>query len=54
LDEQARILERHATGASVEATILDERQRAHEYGGRSVFGWEPPPGTAERPQQRLR
>jgi hypothetical protein len=48
LDEQARILERRAAGASVEATILEERRRSHDYGGRSVFGWEPPPGTAER------
>jgi hypothetical protein len=54
LDEQARILERQVTGASVEATILEERQRSAEYGGRSVFGWEPPSGTAERPPQRLR
>jgi hypothetical protein len=54
LDEQARRLERHATGASVEATIVDERQRSHEYGGRSVFGWELPPGGADHARQRLR
>ena len=42
LDEQARRLERHATGPSVEQYIAGERQRSHEYGGRSVFGWEPP------------
>jgi hypothetical protein len=54
LDEQARRLERHAAGASVEATILEERQRSHEYGGRSVFGWEPPPGAADQARQRLR
>jgi hypothetical protein len=54
LDEQAQILEHHATGASVELTILEERQRSYDYGGRSVFGWEPPPGAAERPPQRLR
>jgi uncharacterized protein len=39
LDEQARMLERHAAGACVEARIVEERQRSHEYGGRSVFGW---------------
>jgi hypothetical protein len=54
LDEQARSLERHATAASVEATILEERQRSHEYGGRSVFGWELPPGAADQARQRLR
>ena len=66
LDEQARTLERHASGASIEALVLDERRRSHEYGGRSVFGWEAPAaGTAQqagmprdasptrRPPQRL-
>ena len=43
LDEQARQLERNATGPSVEAVFADERARSHEYGGRSVFGVEPPP-----------
>lgn len=43
LDAQARRLERHATGPSVEAFIDEERRRSHEYGGRSIFGWEPPP-----------
>jgi len=42
LDEQARRLERHVKGPSVEQYIAQERQRSHEYGGRSVFGWEPP------------
>ena len=31
----------HATGPAVDALIAEERQRSHEYGGRSVFGWEP-------------
>jgi uncharacterized protein len=48
LDDQARLLERHATGPSVPALIAEERARSHEYGGRSVFGWEPAP-EAERP-----
>jgi hypothetical protein len=43
LDEQARRLERHATGPSVEQLIAEERANSHAYGGRSVFGWEPPP-----------
>jgi hypothetical protein len=46
LDDQARRLERTVTGASVAAVIAEERARSHEYGGRSVFGWEPPPGAS--------
>ncbi len=49
LDEQARRLERHATGPSFERFMAEERGRSHEYGGRSVFGWEPPaPASDER------
>jgi hypothetical protein len=44
LDRQARLLERHASGPSVEALFADESARSHEYGGRSVFGFEAPPG----------
>ena len=44
LDEQAGRLERHASGPSVEALFAEERSRSHQYGGRSVFGAEPPPG----------
>jgi uncharacterized protein len=40
LDAQARRLERHARGPSVETLIARERDRSHSYGGRSVFGWE--------------
>ena len=43
LDEQARQLERHASGPSVDALFAEERARSHEYGGYSVFGPEPPP-----------
>jgi uncharacterized protein len=43
LDEQARRLERHAGGPSVETLIARELDRSHSYGGRSVFGWEPRP-----------
>jgi hypothetical protein len=52
LDAQARRLERHAGGPSVEKLIADELDRSHSYGGRSVFGWEPPPGTAAIPAAR--
>jgi hypothetical protein len=40
LDEQARRLERVATGPSVEEMIADERERSASYAGRSVFGRE--------------
>lgn len=43
LDEQARVLERHATGSTVEEHIRQERVNSHAYGGRSIFGDEPPP-----------
>ncbi|MFO1048203.1 MAG: DUF763 domain-containing protein [Geminicoccaceae bacterium] len=41
LDAEARRLERHATGPGFAAHVADERRRSHEFGGRSVFGWEP-------------
>jgi hypothetical protein len=44
LDDQARRLERHASGAPVETVIALERDRSNAYGGRSVFGWEPDAG----------
>lgn len=47
LDDQARLLERAATGPSVSALIAEERARSHFHGGRSVFGWEPHPEEAE-------
>ncbi len=43
LDEQARRLERSTSGPSVEALFAEERRHSHRYGGRSVFGAEPPP-----------
>jgi uncharacterized protein len=46
LDDQARRLERHAGGPSVDAHIAQELHRSHAYGGRSVFGWEPAPEGA--------
>jgi hypothetical protein len=47
LDVQARRLERQASGPSLPAFLGEERQRSHEVGGRSVFGWEPAPVTEE-------
>jgi len=41
LDDQARRLERIATGPAFSQIVETERRRSHKYGGRSVFGWEP-------------
>ena len=49
LDDQARRLEAHVGGPSFEAVIAEEKRLSHSYGGRSVFGIEPPaaePGAA--------
>lgn len=43
LDDQARLIERHASSPSVEALIAEERRLSLSYAGRSVLGWEPPP-----------
>jgi hypothetical protein len=40
LDDQARALERTATGPSFDAFVAGERERSPSLGGRSVFGWE--------------
>jgi hypothetical protein len=42
LDDQARRLERQAIGPGVAELIAREREDSNAYGGRSVFGWEPP------------
>jgi hypothetical protein len=46
LDDQARQLERFATGPSVQELIAQERERSHLYGGRSVFGIESAPADS--------
>lgn len=40
MDAETRRLERIATGPSLQQYVAEERARSHEYGGRSVFGWE--------------
>jgi hypothetical protein len=40
LDDQARALERTASGPSLDAFIAGERDRSPSLDGRSVFGWE--------------
>ena len=47
LDDQARQLERPASGPSVPGLIAQEQQRSSSYGGRSVFGWERDQGLAK-------
>lgn len=42
LDAQARKLERIVTGPPLEQLVDDELRKSHSYGGRSVFGPEPP------------
>jgi len=48
LDEQARVLEQHASGPPLEELIREEQRLAHTYEGRSVFGWAQP--AAARPK----
>lgn len=40
LDEQARRIEKHVTGPSLEAFIAGEIAASPDLGGRSIFGWE--------------
>lgn len=48
LDRQARMLEQHAKGPSVQDFIAEEKAHSHAYGGRTVFGWEPKPSPPQR------
>jgi hypothetical protein len=48
LDQESRRLERAATGPSLEELVAAEFERSHQYGGRSVFGFEPPPANADQ------
>jgi hypothetical protein len=48
LDAQARRLEAQARGPSFEALVAEELRDSHAYGGRSVFGWEPAPGSGAK------
>jgi hypothetical protein len=45
LDDETRRYE-NAAGPSFDAVVVEERARSHEYGGRSVFGYEPPPAKS--------
>jgi uncharacterized protein len=48
LDQESRRLERAASGPSLEELVATEFKRSHDYGGRSVFGFEPPPADADQ------
>jgi uncharacterized protein len=52
LDQQARLLERTATGPSFEAFVVGERARSPSLDGRSVFGWECDVAAGERQRRR--
>ena len=45
LDDQSRILERYVTGPDLKEIVAGEFDCSFSYGGRSVFGWEPPEGS---------
>jgi uncharacterized protein len=47
LDDEARRVERTATGPPMADMIAEERRLSHSFAGRSVFGWEPAPKTAD-------
>jgi uncharacterized protein len=49
LDAEARRLEGRALGPAFPRLLDEERQNSHAYGGRSVFGWEPPPLRQAKP-----
>jgi hypothetical protein len=52
LDDEARRVERPAAGPPVPDVIAEERRLSHSYGGRSVFGWEPPSETPDNQPER--
>lgn len=45
LDEQSRRMERYVTGPDLKEIIAGEFRQSADFGGRSVFGWEPPPAA---------
>ncbi|WP_037150911.1 DUF763 domain-containing protein [Rhizobium freirei] len=47
LDDQSRILERYVTGPDLKEIVAGEFDRSFSYGGRSVFGWEPPASSED-------
>jgi uncharacterized protein len=54
LDNQARLLERTASGPTFPDLLAQERAQSHALGGRSVFGFEPPPDAIKAAIERKR
>ncbi len=48
LDDQSRQVERYVTRPSLKEIIAGEFDQSHLLGGRSVFGWEPPPEISNK------
>jgi hypothetical protein len=42
-------MERYVTGPKLKEIAADEFRQSSAFGGRSVFGWEPPPPARKRP-----
>ncbi len=42
LDDQSRSMERYVTGPDLKEMVAGEFRQSSAFGGRSVFGWEPP------------
>ncbi len=49
LDDQTRQLERYVTGPDLKEIVAGEFRRSAEWGGQSVFGWEPAEESVEIP-----
>ena len=52
LDDEARRVESRAAGPPLADVIAEETRLSNGFGGRSVFGWEPPPGEIDGGWQR--
>jgi hypothetical protein len=47
LDNQSRQLERYVTGPDLKEIVAGEFRQSAEWGGRSVFGWEPADSSSD-------
>ncbi|MDX3924504.1 MAG: DUF763 domain-containing protein [Shinella sp.] len=54
LDDQSRRLERYATGPDLKEIVAGEFRQSVAFGGRSVFGWEPPVANGEAGEEDIR
>ena len=52
LDDQSRVLERYVTGPDLKEIVAGEFDKSSLFGGRSVFGWEPPSRSDEDDAER--